>query len=128
MDSSPGTGNRAIDCILALENVEVPLGQRISEKDLLQGFLLALKREAIAEESVELPDIFVTEIKRLLASPISTSTEEIVPLPLSRPIAELSEQRDKHSRAASKLSGNIRVLEFALSSLRLQTAKESEKN
>ena len=117
MPDSISLGNPAIDCLLALDDAQIPK-QKIPESSLLLAFTKAVKRECEPTETRALPQIFVEEMKTILADPKPPNTHEIITATQTA-IDELKE------------IGNIKgalVLSTSLMMLQSKFAKDAQNN
>ena len=71
--------NPAIECLLAMEAADLPAKPKVNSKDMLSAFVVALQKEVEENENRAFPDIFIEELKRLLASgDRPTSTQDLI--------------------------------------------------
>lgn len=78
-----------IDCLLAIEVAEFP-EQKIPESSLLLAFMNAFKREAAPAETRSLSQLFIEELRKILADPQPPATHDII-LATQKAIQELNE-------------------------------------
>lgn len=70
-----------LECLLALEQLkpsDFPAERKIPPRSLLLAFILANTAVAKSHEARPLPEIFISELKQLLAAPRPPSTHEII--------------------------------------------------
>ena len=117
MPSSVSTSNPVIDCLLALDDAQIPK-QKIPESGLLLAFTKAIKRECEPTEARPLPQIFVEEMKTIIADPNPPNTHDIITA-TQKAIGELKEMGN---------SKEALVLSVSLVMLQAKSAKDAQNN
>lgn len=107
----------AIDCILALGESDIP-AQKIPPGVFLLAFTKAFKQNRGSVETQELPQLFIEELKEILAAPSIPDTSDII-LATRGAIAELEEAGDRQ--------GSL-VLPISLTMLQAKLASEVQNN
>ena len=124
MSGKKSTGNIAVDCMLAIEDAGFPLGQKISSKDMLLALQIATRQENKVEENRPITEIFIAELRQILADPRPTSTQLII-AKTQESIDEIIQGGQAYSDEGMK---RISVLSYTLSMLNAQLKEESKNN
>ena len=103
--------NPIIDCLLALDDAQIPK-QKIPESSLLLAFTKAYKRECEMNETQPLPQLFVEELKTILADPKPPNTRDII-MATQKAIDEL--KAVGNSKGAFILSASLAMLQSKIS-------------
>lgn len=109
--------NPVIDCILALGESDIP-DQKIPPGAFLLAFTKAFKRNRESVETQEIPQLFVEEIKIILAAPSIPDTHDII-LATKEAITELEGAGDRQGAL---------VLSVSLTMLQAKFAKDVKNN
>lgn len=117
MTNSAPLRNPVIDCLLALDDAQISK-QKIPESGLLLAFTKAFKRECEPTETRALPQLFVEEIKTILADPKPPNTRDII-LETQKAIKELKEMGN---------SNGALMLSISLAMLQSKSAKDAQNN
>ncbi|MEM8805362.1 MAG: hypothetical protein AAGF01_04955 [Cyanobacteria bacterium P01_G01_bin.38] len=122
-----GTRNPMIECILALENAGIPEGTKIPEASMLLAFVRAMKRRGEAKitgEEISVPDIFIAELKEILADPKPTLMPEII----STTQSSVDDLQEQSSEAGTAMPAEMIALSLGLGMLLKKQKKDSHEN
>lgn len=106
-----------IDCLLAIENAGLPK-QKIPESGLLLAFMMAIKHRAEPTEKRSLSQLFIEELRKILADQQPPSTHDII-LAAQQAIEELNEMGNKKDAF---------LLSFPLTMMQAKLAREAQNN
>lgn len=116
--TTPNTKSETwIDCILAIEDAGFPPEQKISSASILLAFLLAVKHNAEPGEGHTLSQLFIQELRKILADPQPPTTQDII-AKTQNSIAELEQIGTGKARKQAML------LQFPLTMLKVKLKKD----